>query len=129
MLIPAKYLDGQPDPWELQPVAADKRLHVGTALAFSGGTLNIASGATMPEFICMQEVEASAAGQMVPVIRVSADTLYETELAEASASIAAGPRYTLDANGEKITATSTSGVAEVVSFEGKAAGDRVRVHF
>ena len=83
MLIPAKYLDGQPDPWELQPVAADKRLHVGTALAFSGGTLNIASGATMPEFICMQEVEASAAGQMVPVIRVSADTLYETELAEA----------------------------------------------
>ena len=37
--------------------------------------------------------------------------------------------YTLDAFGEKITATSTNGVAEVVSFEGTAAGDHVRVCF
>ncbi len=129
MFIPAKYFDGEPDPWEKQPVAASKTLHVGTALAFKTGKLDIASGATMPAYICMEEVATSTDGQMVHVIRVSADTLYETELAEASASIAAGTKYTLDAFGEKITATSTNGVAEVVSFEGTAAGDHVRVCF
>ena len=129
MFIPAKYFDGEPDPWEKLPATKAKTLHVGTALTLNSGKLDIASGTTAPTYICMEEVTTSDDGQLVHVIRVSPDTLFETELSEASESIAVGTRYTLDATGEKITATETSGVAEVVSFTGTAAGDRVRVHF
>lgn len=129
MFIPAKYFDGEPDPWEKLPATEAKTLHVGTALTLNGGKLDIASGTTAPAYICMEEVATSVDGQLVHVIRVTPDTLYETELSEASESIVIGTKYTLDANGEKITATETSGVAEVVSFTGTAAGDRVRVHF
>lgn len=131
MFIPAKYFDGEPDPWEKQPADATKALHVGTALAFASGKLTPATATTAPEYICMEESPADAEGttKMVHVIRVTPDTLFETELSEASASIAAGAKYTLDTAGEKITATTTGGVAEVVSFEGTTAGSHVRVHF
>lgn len=129
MFIPAKYFDGEPDPWEKLPATKSKTLHVGTALALKSGKLDIASGTTAPAYICMEEVAAAADGQLVHVIRVTPDTLFETELSEASEAIAIGAKYTLDASGEKITATTTGGVAAVVSFEGAAAGDRVRVHF
>ena len=129
MFIPAKYFDGEPDPWEKLPATKSKTLHVGTALTLKSGKLDIASGTTAPAYICMEEVAAAADGPLVHVIRVTPDTLFETELSEASEAIAIGAKYTLDASGEKITATTTGGVAEVVSFTGAAAGDRVRVHF
>ena len=129
MFIPAKYFDGEPDPWEKLPATKSKTLHVGTALTLKSGKLDIASGTTAPAYICMEEVAAAADGQLVHVIRVTPDPLFETELSEASEAIAIGAKYTLDASGEKITATTTGGVAEVVSFTGAAAGDRVRVHF
>ena len=129
MFIPVNYFDGEPNPWQKLPVAAGKTLHVGTALTFTGGKLDIASGATKPTYLCMQEVASSTAGEGIHVIRISPDTLYETQLSEASSAIAAGTKYTLDAAGEKITATSASGVAEVVSFDGTDACARVRVHF
>ena len=129
MFIPVKYFDGEPDPWENLPIATGKTVHVGTALAFSSGKLDIASATTIPEYICMEEAAGTVAGQTVNAIRVSPDTLYETTLSVQSTSIEAGKKYTIDTKGEMITATDTSGVAEVVSFEGTAAGSKVRVHF
>ena len=71
----------------------------------------------------------TGANQMLPVERVRPETVYETELSALSASIKVGKKYTLDGDAEKITATDTSGVAEVVSFDGTAAGSKVRVRF
>ena len=76
----------------------------------------------------MQDVEETTEGQMIHVERVREETVYETELSVASASIAKGQKYTMDANGEKITAT-TGGSCEVVNFDGTEAGDKVRIRF
>lgn len=116
------------EPWEGQPASAGMTLHVGTALVLTDGVLAKATGATKPEFICMQEAELTQVGQMIHVERVREETVYETELSVASADIAAGEAYTIDADGENITAT-TGGSAEVVNYDGAEAGDKVRVRF
>lgn len=129
MILPYSYDKAKPDHFEYKPITGSLSIKVGTALAFSGGKLAIATGTTKPEYISMTEIASTTDGEDIAVIRVSDDTVYETELAVASSAIALGAKYTLDTNGEKITATTTNGVAEVVAFEGKAAGDKVRVRF
>ena len=129
MILPYSYDKAKPDHFEYKPVTGSLSIKVGTALAFSGGKLAIATGTTKPEYISMTEIASTTDGEDISVIRVSDDTVYETELAVASSAIALGAKYTLDTNGEKITATTNNGVAEVVAFEGKAAGDKVRVRF
>ena len=128
MFIPAMW-HHESEPWEVQPAANGLTAEVGMALAFSGGTLTKATGTTKPEYICMEQVKTTTAGQMIHVERVRPETVYETELSAASSSIAVGVKYTIDSTAGKVTATSTDGVAEVVSYEGKAAGDKVRVRF
>lgn len=109
-------------PWEKVPCSA--ATSVGTALTAAGA---VASGTSAPAYIAVEE-RAAGAGY-VNAIRVTDGDVFETQLSEASSSIAVGTKYTISADGAKITATSTSGVAEVVSFDGKAAGDTVCVRF
>lgn len=128
MFFPHKW-QNQSEPWELQPVKSGLALEPGVAMALSGGVLVKAAGTTKPTHICMEKVAATAADQMIHVERVRSETEYETELSVASASIAVGVKYTIDTNGEKITATTEGGVATVTSFDGTAAGNKVRVRF
>ena len=128
MFIPHKWLN-QSEPWELQPAANGLELHVGTAMAFSSGNLVKATGTTKPEYICMEEVTTKEAGQKIHVERVRPETEYETELSVAATSIKVGGKHTIDTTGELITATTDSGVAEVMSFDGTEAGSKVRVRF
>ena len=116
------------EPWETLPTPADATFKVGTALVIEGGSLKKATGNTKPTHICMEDVTTTVEGQKVHVERVRPDTVYETELSVASAAIAEGEKYTIDENGEKITANA-DGVAEVVSYDGTAQGDKVRVRF
>lgn len=129
-ILPYKYDDGRHDPWEMQPIGAGITAVLGTGMVLTSGKLAIAGATAVPEYILMTSVEASVDGTMVPVIRVSADTEYETQLNVASAAIAIGQKYTTTgASDTKLTATTTSGVAEVTGYDGKAAGDKVRVRF
>lgn len=129
MFIPYKYHGSMPDSWELQPVTAGLALDVGVALAMTDGKLVKAAGTVKPTYICMQKIAQTGADQRIHVARVNPHTVYETELSVESAAIKAGVRYTLDDTGEKITATDTGGVAEVIDFDGTAAGSKVRVRF
>lgn len=128
MFIPYMW-HNESEPWEKLPAANGLTLNVGTALTDTDGNLKVASGTTAPTHICMEDVTTEAAGQRIHVERVRPETVYETELSVTSASIAVGLKYTLDTAGAAITATTTSGVAQVVSFDGTAAGDKVRVRF
>lgn len=129
-ILPYKYDDGHHDPWEMLPVSASLTAALGTGMVLSSGKLAIAGATAVPEYILMRSIAGLEAGTLVPVIRVSADTEYETTLSVASASIAIGAKYTTTgASDTKITATSTSGVAEVTGFDGTAAGSKVRVRF
>ena len=128
MFIPHKW-HSESEPWEKKPAANGLTLDVGVALVFSSGNLALAIGTNKPEYICMEKVTTTEAGQMVHVERVRPETEYETELSVAAASMQAGGTHTIDTTGTMITATTDSGVAEVMSFDDTAAGSKVRVRF
>lgn len=104
---------------------------VGMALVQSSGNLAIATGTTAPTYISMCEKDsACTAGDIIPVIRVSKDMVFETNFSAAATSINLGDKVTLhDSDGMQVTATTTSGVAEVVYMDGTASGSMCRVRF
>jgi len=133
MFIPHKNAAGNVIPWEMLPAGAITP-KVGMALIQSSGNLAIATGTNAPTYISMCEKEsACTAGDMIPVIRVDHDTIYETTNSASFASIKKGDKVTLHASdGLQVTATKTSGVAEVVDFDDVAAsgtGGKVYVRF
>lgn len=104
---------------------------VGMALVQSSGNLAIATGTTAPTYISMCEKDsACTAGDIIPVIRVSKDMVFETTFSAAATSIKLGNKVTLHASdGMSVTATTTDGVAEVVYMDGTASGAMCRVRF
>ena len=104
---------------------------IGMALTQSSGNLAIATGTTAPTYISMCEATGTlTAGTIIPVIRVNHDIIFETSFSASASSIKLGSKVTLHAsNGLQVTATTTSGVAEVVYMDGTASGDMCRVRF
>ena len=103
---------------------------IGLALTVTGGQLAVASGTTVPAYICQRTQEATlTAGDILPVIRVLPDMIFATTWSVAASSVHIGDKVTLSADGLQVTATTTSGVAEVVGMDGTAAGDTVCVRF
>lgn len=121
--------NGGTDNLEYLEVTTGETVVLGEALVQSSGLLTKCGATAVPKYIAMGGVTSAPAGTVIPVLRVSDEVIYETELSVDSASIAKGAKYTLSTDGLAITATATSGVAEVVGFGGKAAGDRVLVKF
>ncbi len=104
---------------------------VGMALTQSSGNLAIATGTTKPTYICMVEKDSAlTAGDIIPVFRIDPDMIFETSFSASAADIKLGNKVTLHAsNGGQVTATTTSGVAEVVYMDGTASGSMCRVRF
>ncbi len=113
------------------PVTGAEAVALGEALVLTSGKLTKCGATTAPTFIAMGACTGAeaTAGKLIPALRVSKEITYETELTAAYAGIAAGAKVTLASNGLGITATTTSGVAEIVDWDGKAVGDKVRVRF
>lgn len=107
----------------------DITINVGTALCLNGGHAVLATGTNKPTHISISNQTVAADGTPVPVFRVKEGMIFESVLSDANTGIAVGTKYTIDASGEKVTATETSGVAEVVSYDGTAAGSKVRIRF
>lgn len=102
----------------------------GLALTESSGKLAVASGTTAPSYICMCEKDSAlSAGDIIPVIRVLPDMIFETTASAALTSVNIGDKVTLHTDGLSVTATTTSGVAEIVGMEGTASGSKVLVRF
>mgnify|MGYP004661976173 FL=1 len=103
---------------------------VGMALVQTNGQLALATGANAPTYISMCEKDrACTAGEIIPVIRVGKDMILETTFAAAATSVKLGSKVTLHTDGLQVTATTTSGVAEVVYMDGTASGSMCRVRF
>lgn len=133
MFVPHKNAAGNAIPWEYLPAGAITP-KVGMALVQTDGNLAVATDANAPSYISMMESNAAlTAGTNIPVIRVDHDTIYETTNSAAFSSIKKGDKVTLHASdGLQVTATKTSGVAEVVDFDDAAAsgaGGKVYVRF
>lgn len=102
---------------------------VGMALVQADGNLAVATGESMPTYISMCEREtACIAGDLIPVVRVLPDVIYEATFSEAADGVVLGDKLTIHTDGLQVT-SSAGGAAEVVSIDGTAAGDAVRVRF
>ena len=103
---------------------------VGMALIQSGGNLALATGENKPTYVSMAEKESACTeGDIIPVMRVLPDMMFETTFSAAATSIKPGMKVTLNTDGLQVTATDTSGVAEVISMDDTASGSKVRVRF
>ena len=125
------YDDGQIRPWEYLP-CDDIAISVGMALAMSSGHLVKATGTTKPTYISMTDATVATDGDLVPVIRVDSGIIFETTNTAAMSGVGIGAKVTLHTDGLQVTATTASGVAEVVSKDAAAdagSGGVVRVRF
>lgn len=107
--------DGHVPAWEYRP-CDDITVTVGMALAFSSGHLVKATGTTAPTHISMVNATVSTDGDLIPTIRVTHDIIFETTCAADNSASAVGSKVTLHTDGAQVTATTTSGVAEIVEI-------------
>lgn len=130
MFLPYK-VDGSCKPQSLDYLPAGAITpKVGLALYQSSGLLALASGTNKPTYICMTEGPTLTSGDVIPVLRVTEDRVFETEFSASGTSINLGAKVTIASDGLRVTATTTNGVAEVVAKEGTGAtGDKVLVRF
>jgi len=128
--IPYQNEDGRVAPWEYLPCSAITP-KLGMALVQTSGNLAVAGGTTKPAYISMCEKSAACtAGDVIPVIRVQPDQVFETTCSASLSGVNVGDKVTLHAtNGCQVTGTKTSGVATIVAKDGDAAGSRVLVRF
>lgn len=127
---PETVIDGHVPPWEYLPASAIQP-KVGMALILSSGKLAIATGTNKPEYICMADYAAAVtAGTIVPVIRVTPEILFRTSNSASLSGVNVGDKVTLHASsGMQVTATKTSGVAEIIAKSGDESGSDVYVRF
>lgn len=127
--IPHTIEGGGTLPFEMQPAAAITP-KIGLALVFSGGKLAICGATAVPEYICMTESDSAVgAGTMIPVIRVNHRVVFSVPATAAMTSVALGSKVTLHTDGLQVTATTASGVAEIVGREGTDVGSAQYVRF
>lgn len=120
---------GNVPPIEELPCSAI-RPEIGMALVMSGGNLIKATGTTKPTYISVtQRSTEVAAGDKIQVIRANPSIIFETTLAVDASTIKAGNKVTIHTDAMQITATTASGVAEIVAMNGTAAGDTCLVRF
>lgn len=118
--LPFSYDDGQPRPWEYLPCGAITP-KVGMALTQTSGNLAIATGTTKPTYISMIDcASALTAGDIIPVIRVDSGIIFETTNTASLSGVTKGQKVTLHTDGLKVTATTTSGVAEIIDCDSVA---------
>lgn len=118
--------DGAPGPWEYLEASAIGACKVGMALTLTDGKLEKATGTVRPSYISMFEGTV-ASGDKIPVLRVLPDTRFKTQLAEAGTALKVGDKVTINTAGLLATATTTSGVLELVEILGTEIGDSVIV--
>ena len=130
MFVLVKSNTGAMLPWEYLGAAADT-YQAGQMLTVTGGKLTKLSAAstTTPPYLCMADVTA-ADGQVIPVIRVDGDFIFETTLKAAASGAVIGTKLQVEADGLTASKPSAgSGTFEVVYLEGTAAGNVVRGRF
>lgn len=112
-----------------KPTTTSETYKVGETLKLSsGGTVTKASGTDVPVFVCSADYVAPASNaERIPVIEINPGQKYRVPLQASGVSLKVGDKVTIHTDGLQVTATTTSGVAEIVEIEGTAVGDTVIV--
>ena len=127
MFMPHSY-DSALQPWEYLPAAAGS-YKVGQLLNVTDGKLTALSAVskTTPPYLCMAE-KTVAANELLPVLRVTNDAIFETQLSAEAAAAKIGSLLEVSAGGLEADAAA-AGTFEVVFIDGTAVGDTVRGRF
>lgn len=114
------------------PVTASEAIAVGEALKLNAGKLTKGTATARPEYISVAKVEAGT-DKVGTVIQVLADMEFEAEIVatEGANTLVVGDKVTIGTDGVTLTATKTSGVAEIVSIPEplQSIGGKVIVRF
>lgn len=108
---------------------AEETYSLGEALVLANGKATKCGATVKPEFICANKGFTAADGDKVVVQVIEEDMEFKTTFSAAATSVKVGNKVTLNTDGAQVTATTTSGVAEVVDIIGTGVGDAVVVKF
>lgn len=113
------------------PTTASTEYKIGDALILSGGGLVKATGTTKPEYIAAANYSAPATGmEPLPTYLIAPGMEWETTFAADATAVTEGTKVTIHTDGAQVTATATSGVAQILKKHGTgAAGTKVTVTF
>lgn len=108
---------------ELPATVSEAYAH-GETVKFSSGKLTKASGTDKPEFIYVgKNITSAITGQVINVVPVLPEYEWETTFSADASAKAAGAKVTVSSDGTQVTATTASGVFELLE-DGKASGKR-----
>lgn len=113
------------------PTTASTEYKIGDALILSGGGLVKATGTTKPEYIAAANYSAPATGmEPLPAYLIAPGMEWETTFAADATAVTEGTKVTIHTDGAQVTATATSGVAQILKKHGTGtAGNKVTVTF
>lgn len=129
MFLLSRMLVGNTPPIVYMQPTDSETYQVGEALKLASGKVTLCSGAVAPSHVCVGPVDDNG---VVPCVEVQKYMEFETTLGVAptdSATVGVGDKVTLHTDGMQVTATKTSGVAEVTGIDGQTVGSRVTVKF
>ncbi len=117
---------GQTPPLESVPADTSTTYAVGMALKIASGKAALASGTDVPVYICQT---AGTGLSTIQAIRVLKSQKFNTVFSATPTSIVPGSKVTIATDGLRVTATTTDGIAEVISLDGTTSGSAVKVRF
>lgn len=129
MFMLSRMLVGNTPPIVYMKPTDSETYQAGEALKLASGKVTLCSGAVAPSHVCVGPVDDNG---VVPCVEVQKYMEFETTLGVAptdSATVGVGDKVTLHTDGMQVTATKTSGVAEVTGIDGQTVGSRVTVKF
>jgi hypothetical protein len=102
----------------------------GQALVLSSGRLTNCGATTTPQYIAQKTVDAATSStEYVPCIMVTEEQVWKSKANATVASTLVGAKVTLHTDGLLVTATTASGVFEIVSTDGATDGGVVKGMF
>ncbi len=127
MFIRETLVGGHTPPFKHLPAKAGETYTVGEALVLADdGAVTKCAATAVPRYICQGP---AAENGTVPCEPVIPGVSYTVPLSAAGGALKVGNKVTLSAAALEVTATTASGVAEIVRLDGTAVGDTVLVRF
>lgn len=111
---------------EYLPTTGGESYTVGEMLVVKDGGATKCGAAETPSHLCVGPKDERG---LTPATRVSGETVYLATLTADGSALKVGDKVTLSADAMGVTATTASGVAEIVRMDGTEVGELVGVRF
>ena len=110
------------------PAKSGESYQIGEALVITDGKATKCSATVKPTHMCVKD-QAANESETVLVYPISSTMVFETTLTAAPDNLAVGSKVTLSADALGVTATTASGVCEIVNMRGAGVGNLISVKF